>query len=219
MSIAIRAVIIDDHPLLRSGVAHALNCNDQFEVVGQGATAQDAQQMAGELGPEIMLLDVNIPGGGIAACKAIHSTHPTIKIAMFTVSEESGNVLKSLRAGAQGYILKGIGARHLRDILKDLHDGHSYVPPAMAAQMLSNNRQSLAHRQHHENFVTQLTAREEQVLAGIAKGLTNREIGSGLDLSEKTVKHYVTNVLQKLHARNRVEAALLARDHVEELAL
>jgi two-component system, NarL family, nitrate/nitrite response regulator NarL len=212
MSDAIRVVLIDDHALLRQGVAVTLESDPEIKVIGQGANADDAVRLALELLPDIMLLDISMPGSGINAAGAISSACPVVKIAMLTVSEYDEDVLSSLRNGAQGYILKGIPGPQLIEIVRGLHDGDSYVSPGLAGRLLSELKVGARVGKPAINDSSKLTAREEQILEHIARGLSNKEIGLELGIAEKTVKHYVTNVLQKLQVRNRVEAALLARD-------
>jgi DNA-binding NarL/FixJ family response regulator len=132
-----RVVVIDDHPLFRDGVVRTLNSETNIEVVGEGGNLEEAINLAQNLMPDIILLDISMPGGGIEAADVIARTCPVVKIAMLTVSEREDDVMKSLRAGACGYIHKGIGGQELVEIVSDLHNGNSYVSPDLAARMLS----------------------------------------------------------------------------------
>jgi len=212
----IRIVIIDDHPMFRDGVARTLNSETNIEVVGEGGNLEEAINLAQNLMPDIILLDISMPGGGIEAADAIAKTCPVVKIAMLTVSEREDDVMKSLRAGACGYILKGVGGQELVEIVSGLHYGNSYVSPDLAARMLSEWKNPSLDDTADQDLFSDLTHREEQILENISRGLSNKEIGDELGLTEKTVKHYVTNVLQKLQVRNRVEAALLAQKKILE---
>lgn len=203
-------VIIDDHPLFREGVANVLGAEPDIEVVGQGASAEDAVRLGTELLPEMMLLDINIPGGGLNVVRIIADTCPVTKIVMLTASEQEDDVVTALKAGARAYIVKGVAARELVTILRAVQAGEAYVTPTLAATLLSD--MTGAGAAHGENSFAELSAREHQILKLVAAGNSNKEIGRELSLSEKTIKHYMTNILQKLHVRNRVEAALLARD-------
>jgi len=207
----IRVVLIDDHPLFRSGVAHTLNSAESMEVVAEGSSADDAYRLASELLPDVMLLDISMPGGGINAVQALATAFPVIKVVMLMVSEDDDDVVDSLQAGARGYILKGIGGPELVDVVHNISDGDSYVSPGLAARLLA--RDSQARASGGDDLFADLTRREEQILANVAKGWSNKEIGLELTITEKTVKHYMTNILQKLQVRNRVEAALLAQKH------
>lgn len=207
MSEPVRLVIVDDHPLFREGVAATLSADPGLEVVGEGGTADDALHLCQALLPELLLLDLNLPGGGLTAARAVNAACPVTKIVMLTFSEEEADVLASLKAGARGYILKGVSGRELRRIIQNIHAGEVYITPTLAAGVLME--MSSGRAQHSP--LSELTARERQILEGVASGQSNKEIGRALDLTEKTVKHYMTNILQKLQVRNRVEAALLAQ--------
>lgn len=208
----IRIVVADDHPLYREGVARSLADDAAFAVVGQAADADAAVDLAGRLRPDIVLLDISMPaGGGISALTRIVAQEGAPKVAMLTVSEEDDDVMQALKAGAVGYILKGVGSRELVSIVKDVARGQSYVSPTLAARILNAMRDGAAKRA--ENPLGDLSKREEDILRLVAEGKSNKEVGRVLDLQEKTVKHYMTTILQKLHVRNRVEAAVMAREH------
>ena len=211
MSDKIQIVIADDHPLFRDGVAHTLAAEPDLEVVGQGASAAEAVRLAQDLLPDLILLDINMPGGGLNAAQTITATCPVTRIVVLTVSEEEEDLLAALRAGARGYILKGVPARELIRILRAVCEGESYVTPALAAGLLREMTGMGPGARPPADPLNELTERERQILEGVAGGLSNKEIGQHLHLSEKTVKHYMTNILQKLQVRNRVEAALMAQ--------
>ena len=214
MSDKIGIVLVDDHSLFRAGVAFTLSAEADFEIVGQGASADDAVRLAQELLPDLILLDLNMPGGGIRAAAIITATCPVTRIVMLTVSEEEEDLLAALKAGARGYILKGVPARELTRILRAVCDGESYVTPTLAASLLREMTGAAPGARAAADPLNELTDRERQILEGVANGLSNKEIGGQLHLTEKTVKHYMTNILQKLQVRNRVEAALIARRSV-----
>lgn len=210
MSDKIQIVLIDDHPLFRDGVANTLRAEPDFEIVGEGASTAEALQLASELLPDLLLLDINIPGGGLDVVHKVTAASPVTKIVMLTASQEEDDVVTALKAGARGYVLKGVSARELRTILRNVHNGEAYVTPALAASLLSDFR-AAAFGAPRAGPLDELTEREHQILELVASGKSNKEIGAVLFLSEKTVKHHMTNILQKLHVRNRVEAALLAQ--------
>jgi two-component system, NarL family, nitrate/nitrite response regulator NarL len=216
MSNSIQIVIVDDHPLFRDGVALTLQSQENFEILAQGTTAAEAVQLSYQFLPDLLLLDINIPGGGLNVIQKIAEACPVTKIVMLTASEAEEDVLAALKAGARGYIVKGVAARELVSILRAICAGEAYVTPSLAASLLSDFTGTNG-GEHSSDPLAELTRREQQILEGVAAGLSNKEIGQKLSLSEKTVKHYVTNILQKLHVRNRVEAALLARgvNHAE----
>ncbi len=206
----LRVAIVDDHPLFREGVAHTLGAQPDIEVVGQGATARDAVAIAAGDHPDVLLLDVSMPGGGIHAVQEIAAASPLVRVVMLTVSENEEDVTAALRAGARGYVLKGVPARQLVDILRSVAAGEVYVTPSLAASLLYELSAGPPAKSV-PNPLDDLTERERQILERVAVADSNKEIATHLHLSEKTVKHHVTNILQKLQARNRVEAALLAR--------
>ncbi len=208
----IRIVIADDHPLYREGVARSLSDDPALQVVGEAQDAQSAFDITERMRPDLVLLDLSMPGGGgIAALRRIMTLHPPPRVAVLTVSEEDDDVLQALKTGALGYILKGIGARDLVGVVKDLAAGQSYVSPSLAARILNAMRAGPAPKT--ANPIDDLSKREEDILKLVAEGKSNKEVGRVLDLQEKTVKHYMTSILQKLHVRNRVEAAVLAQSH------
>jgi two-component system nitrate/nitrite response regulator NarL len=214
MSEKIRIAVIDDHPMLRAGVTHTLKAEPDFEVVGEGGTANDAIRIARDELPDIMLLDVSLPGGGIEAAQAIASACPVVKVVMLTVLQNEESVSAALQAGARGYILKGISGPDFVRTVRDIDRGEDYVSPGLAARLLAAAKAKSAAREVDANPLSALTAREEQILSLVAEGFSNKEVGAQLKLSEKTVKYYMTNILQKLQVRNRVEAALLAQKRV-----
>jgi two-component system, NarL family, nitrate/nitrite response regulator NarL len=208
MSDRIRVAVVDDHPLFREGVAHAIQNSELLEVVGEGATAVDAVRIAKDALPDILLLDVSMPGGGIDAARVIARVYPMVKTVMLTVSEHEEHVLQSLEAGARGYVVKGTSGVELINTLCAVSRGEAYVTPRLAARLLtlSKRRPPLMPAPNHQ--LPELTGREKQIVDYVARGQTNKEIARGLTISEKTVKHYMTIIMQKLHARNRVEAVL-----------
>ncbi len=211
MSDRIQVAVVDDHPLFREGVANTLAASPYIEVVGQGETAEDAIRLAGDLLPDILLLDISMKGGGINAAREISAAYPVVKLVMLTVSEREEDVAASLKAGARGYILKGVTARDLVTAVQSIHAGESYVTPTLAANLLLEWQEGQGGTDIPTTPLDELTERERQILELLATGCSNKEIARDLDLREKTVKHYMTNILQKLQVRNRVEAALIAQ--------
>jgi len=209
MNSPIRILLADDHPLFREGVAHSLGAEPDFKVIAQAGSGEEAVELAHRLHPDIVLLDVTMTGmGGIAAAGMIAASAPGVRIMMLTVSENRENLMAALKAGAHGYVLKGVSASELRDITRRVAGGEAYVTPALAADMLTE----FSHPTSLDSF-SELTAREIKILKLLSQGLTNREIGERMYLAEKTVKHYMTSILQKLHVRSRTEAALIAMQH------
>lgn len=207
MADPIRILLADDHPLFRDGVAHSLEAEPGFQVIGQAGSGEEAVELARQTQPDVVLLDVSMPGiGGIAAARAIAAELPATRIMMLTVAENREVLMDALKAGAHGYVLKGISAAMLRDAVQHVFAGEAYVTPMLAASLLTE----FSRPAPPNNPIADLTPREADVLALLKEGLTNREIGERVHLSEKTVKHYMTNILQKLHVRSRIEAVLVA---------
>jgi DNA-binding NarL/FixJ family response regulator len=208
----IHLVLIDDHPLFREGVITVLGTEPNMEIVGQGETAQDAIRLARDLMPDMLILDINIPGGGLHAAQTIASAYPVIKLVMLTGSPDEDDVVTALKAGAQAYVLKGVSARDLVHILRTVQAGESYVTPTLAANLLMElTTTSTNERSSTDGHLDELKEREREILELIAHGKSNKEIGLQLHLTEKTIKHYVTNILHKLQVQSRVQAALLAQ--------
>lgn len=195
----IRVLVADDHPIYRDGLARTLADDPTIRVVGAAADGEEAARMAADLAPDLVLLDISMPrGGGLGALARIRALPRPPHVAMLTASEEPEDLAEAVKAGATGYILKGVGARDLI--------AHVHALAAGRAQLASP-----AQPRGGDSLLGSLTPREAEILRLVAKGQSNREVGEALDLQEKTVKHYMTSILQKLQVRNRVEAAMLAR--------
>ena len=204
MSEPIRVGVADDHPMFRAGVVLSLREEADIIVVGEAEDAAGALRLVRDEAVDVMLLDINMPGGGLGAAREMAALAPATRIVMLTVSEDEDDLLAAMKAGASGYVLKGAGARELAEVIRTVERGEVYVAPALAWSML-------------QEFATPksspydaLTDREREVLELVAEGLSNQEVAERLGLAEKTIKHHMTNILQKLRVRNRVEAAIIA---------
>ena len=205
----LRVLVVDDHPLFRQGVVSSLNAEPDIAVIGETASGEQALTMAREMLPDVMLLDISLPGwDGLTTAEKVTSACPATVVVMLTMWEDKDKLLAALKAGARGYVLKGISASDLAAVVRNAANGEVYVSSSLAAEMLVSLTNEKA-----ADPLQELTAREREILAGIGAGKTNREIGEALFLSEKTIKHYVSNILQKLQVRSRVEAALLVAQH------
>jgi DNA-binding NarL/FixJ family response regulator len=209
MSDSISVLVVDDHPLFRQGVVHSLGSAPGLIVVGEASSGEEALKLARELLPDVVMLDISMPGwNGLVTAEKISTACPASTIVMLTVSEDKDKLLAAFKAGARAYVLKGVSAQELAEVVRTAARGDVYVSPSLAAEMLVSLTNS-----HAPDSLQELTDREREILRLIGTGLTNREIGARLFLSEKTIKHYVTNILQKLQVRSRVEAALFAAKH------
>ncbi len=205
----ISIVVVDDHPLLREGVVRTLDSNEDMQVLAEGSSASDALRLAREHLPDVILLDVSMPGGGLNAAADISRACPIVKLVMLTVSEDEEDVLSAFKAGVHGYVLKGVSGSELAEIVRGVVSGQNYVTPGLAASLLQDaERRTVT---SPADPLESLTAREREILQELSTGASNKAIANALHLSEKTVKHHMTNILQKLHVRNRVEAAILAQ--------
>ncbi|AEG09147.1 response regulator transcription factor (plasmid) [Sinorhizobium meliloti WSM1022] len=213
MMTGIRVAVVDDHPLFREGVTRSLSEIDGFEIVAEGGSRDEAVAIAQSLNPDVMLLDISMPGGGLNAVPAILSVAPSQKIVMLTVSEANDDVAAALKEGAKGYILKGIGARALAEVIRTVASGESYVAPTLSAKLLTGQLANSAPAK--SNLVAELTRREQEVLHLVASGMSNKQIARKLDLHEKTVKHHMTQIMAKLDVANRTEAAMVLRDALD----
>lgn len=209
MVFPIRVAIVDDHPLFREGVTRSLSEIEGFEIVAEGSSKDDATQIAESLGPDIMLMDISMPGGGLEAIPAILKIAPSQKIIMLTVSEDGDDVTTALDRGATGYVLKGVGARALAEVIRTVASGERYVAPTLSAKLLSSRTPSVSGK---SGLIVGLTPREREVLELVAAGMSNKHIAIQLDLQEKTVKHHMTQIMTKLGVSNRTEAAMVLRD-------
>ncbi len=213
MNDVIRIVLADDHPIYRDGLARTLADSGDIQVVGEASDGEAAVAVVFREQPHVVLLDISMPkGGGIGALARIMQMDAPPRVAMLTASEADEDLMQAIKLGAQGYILKGVGAGELVDLVRELAAGRSYVSPGLAGRLLvaMRRRETVP-----ANPLDDLSKREEDILKLVAQGKSNREVGEVLELQEKTVKHYMTSILQKLQVRNRVEAAMLAREHLK----
>lgn len=208
---AIRILVADDHPIFRDGLIQSLEETGEFRVVAVASSAAEAVKLADQKRPDIALLDLSMPGNGLNAVKEISAAETAGQIAMLTVSEDDHNVATALKYGAVAYILKGVSAIDLRRILKGVAAGEAHVSPGLAAKVLTFMSKDQGKAEERSIF-DDLTKREEDILRLVAQGKSNKEIANDLALQEKTVKHYMTAIMGKLHARNRVEAAVMAHE-------
>ncbi len=205
----IRIVVVDDHPLLREGLIKILSLEDTLEVVGEARDGKTAVQIVEELQPEVVLMDINLPGmDGIQACKVIKSKYPEIQVIALTVYDDDKHVLEIVRAGANGYLLKDVEPENLLRAIKEAAAGKSPLHPKIASKLLNEFSRLAQTTKAAEQEI--LTPREREVLSLIAKGTTNRLIAKELFISEKTVKNHITNIFRKLDVKDRTEAVVEA---------
>jgi two-component system NarL family response regulator len=204
-------LIADDHALFRRGLELVLGGAPDIEVVGEAEDGIAAVEQAGDLSPDVVLLDVRMPGAtGIEAARRIRGAMPNVKILMLTVSEEEDDLFASIRAGANAYLLKEVAIEEVPDAVRAVFRGNSLVSPSMASKLFAEfNVLSRRVEDQHGN-APRLTDRELEVLRLVAKGMSNREIAAELVIAENTVKNHIRNILEKLQLRSRMEAAMYA---------
>lgn len=203
----IRVAVIDDHPLFREGVVQTISTCPDIDVVAQGASAAEALDIVRSQDPDIVILDINIPGGGIAALEEMMASRTRSRVMMLTVSTNQVDAAKSLRLGARGYVVKGVAGPELIEAVRAIFNGEQYLSPSLGARLVANADADGA--PPRTDTSSSLSSRELEILSLVRLGHSNKAIAKKLNLSDKTIKHYMTGLFQKLKVRNRVEAALL----------
>jgi two-component system, NarL family, response regulator DevR len=202
----IRLLLVDDHQVVLVGLRTVLHNRQGITVVGEAGSRADAVRAAKRLKPDIVLMDVRLPdGSGVEACRDILARHPTMRVIFLTSFADDEFALAAVLAGAQGYVLKNIDADLLVQSIHAVFKGQSLVSPALTQRALIRVKAEPA--QAGPVRKQSLAPQEERVLALVAEGLTNKEIGAALQLSDKTVKNYLSNMFQKLHIARRAQAA------------
>ncbi len=207
----LRVLIADDHPLFRHGILALLAATPDFDVVGEATNGEEVIHMAGEFQPEVILMDVNMPGvNGIESTRRILQEHPDIRILVVTMFEDDASVFMAMRAGARGYLLKDAQKEDMLRAIRAVGSGEAIFGPAVANRLIDFF--STAHPVVQPQAFHELTEREREILGLIAQGLNNPEIASRLVLSQSTVRNYVSGIFSKLQVADRAQAIIKARD-------
>jgi DNA-binding NarL/FixJ family response regulator len=202
-------LLVDDHEVVRLGLKSLLEHHDQFEVVGEAATAKEAVEMVEKIQPDVVLMDIRLPGpSGIEACEEITSRWPDVRVVMLTSYAEDEMLFSAIRAGASGYVLKQIEAEGLINAIEAASRGEAVLDPAVTQRVFQEVRRAV--REEEAAAFASLSQQEKHVLAHVSEGKTNREIAEALFLGEGTVRNYVSSILSKLDLSNRAEAAAYA---------
>jgi DNA-binding NarL/FixJ family response regulator len=199
-----RVLLCDDHEVVREGLRVLIARQETMSVVGEAGTVAEAIEAAARSKPDVVIMDVRLPdGSGVEACRAIRETRPETKVIMLTSYADDDALFASIIAGASGYLLKQTRGQAVVDAITAVAAGGSLLDPDVTGKVLERVRQS----RDEDPALASLTEQERKVLAGLAEGHTNREIGETLFLAEKTVKNYVSRILDKLGLSRRAEAA------------
>jgi two-component system response regulator DevR len=212
----LRILLVDDHEVVRLGVRALIERQPGMEVIGEAGTVREAVLQAEKLMPDVVVLDVRLPGGdGLEACRQIKAQRPEARVIILTSFPDDEVLFDAIASGADGYVLKQIGSEDLIRALERVGRGESLLDPSLTSRVFAKMRE-VRHKERAHAFA-ELNPQEMQILAAIAEGKTNREIGEELHLSEKTVRNYVSRILNKLALSSRAQAgAYAARFHIED---
>ena len=207
MSSKARLLVADDHPVLREGLVAALNTQPDFEVIGEASNGAEAVERVARLKPDVVLLDLEMPEmDGVEALRRIQEHNAEARVIVFTAFDTDERIMAAVRAGARGYILKGVPREQIFDAVRVVHLGESLLQPIVATKLLRQVSQNV----ESANQSAPVTPREKEVLGLLVQGLQNKEIADRLQITERTVKFHVGSILSKLNAGNRTEAATIA---------
>ncbi|MBW6473010.1 MAG: response regulator transcription factor [Anaerolineaceae bacterium] len=207
----LRIMLVDDHVLFRKGLASLLDAQTNIKVVGEASNGCEAVEIAKVLHPDLIMMDINMPKcDGLQATRSIKQILPDTKIVMLTASDDDQYLFEAMKIGAQGYLLKDLELYQLLDLLNSIAKGEAILSSAMATKIFREfSRESQTGKKSAEQ-TEELTEREKTILKNVAQGLMNKEIADILGISENTVKIHLRNILEKLHLRNRIQAAVYA---------
>lgn len=207
-----RIVLVDDHEVVRLGLKSLLEHRENFEVVGEAASAREAVEQVARQRPDIVLMDIRLPGpSGIEACEEITTQYPNTRVIMLTSYAEDEMLFSAIRAGASGYVLKQIAGEDLIKAIEAVGKGEALLDPAVTQRVFQEVRRAV--KEEEASAFANLSQQERHVLMLVSEGKTNREIAKALFLGEGTVRNYVSSILSKLGVSNRAEAAAYAVEH------
>ncbi len=207
---AIRILLVDDQLLFRKGLRALLDTEPDMQVIGEAPDGQQAIERARVMRPDVMLMDIHMPNcDGVAATRIIKQELPDTKIIMLTVSDEDDDLFEAINGGANGYLLKDLLPEELVELVRGVTRGETPISPAVAGKLLAEFRR-VPRRDPSQAVGWDLTRREIEILQLVASGMSNAEIGTRLFIVEGTVKNHLHNILEKLHAKNRLQAASYA---------
>jgi len=209
---SLRILLVDDHEVVRVGLRALIERQPGMAIVGEAGTVREAVSQAKQLAPDVVVLDIRLPGGdGLEACRQIKAQRPETRIIILTSYPDDEMLFDAIACGAEGYVLKQIGSDDLIRALEQVGRGGSLLDPSLTNRVFAKMRE--VRQQERAHAFADLTAQEMRILARLAEGKTNREIGANLQLSEKTVRNYVSMILSKMGLASRAEAAAYAARH------
>lgn len=209
----IRVILVDDHPLVREGLRKILALEMDIDVIDEAGDGQGAINMARRLRPDVVLMDINMPGtNGIEATRIIKREMPSVGVIALTIHEEEEYVIELVRAGVSGYVLKDIAPAKLVETIRLVANGQSVIDPSITNKIFGEINRLTRYRRAREEWET-LTDREMDVLRLMAQGQSNKEIAGALTISEKTVKNHITSIFRKLSVEDRTQAVLFGLKH------
>jgi DNA-binding NarL/FixJ family response regulator len=208
MTPAIKVLVADDHTIVRTGIRHVLESEAGFEVVGEASTGAEAVALAAKLRPDVVVLDISMPGeSGLQVAAQLRGTSPEPRVLILSMHDNAEYVLESVRAGAHGYLLKDAAATELRTAIRAVCRGESYFSPPVASRLREALR---GEHETHAGSLAQLTGRERDVLLGVVRGRTNKEIAGELGISHRTVETHRESLMRKLQIRTVAELTRFA---------
>jgi two-component system, NarL family, nitrate/nitrite response regulator NarL len=210
MTDKMRVAAVDDHPIFLAGFERAVRRVPEIELIALGSCGADALRIARTLQPDVMLLDISMPGNGIEIARQITRDHAGIKIIILTASNDDEQLSLALSAGAVGFLLKGIQLPELLEAVRAVHRGETYMAPEVATRLLAQKIKLERKMQVARQTLRNLNTREQEILLNMANGSTNQEIAERMQLTTSTVKTYISRIFDKMHVRNRVQAVGLA---------
>lgn len=207
----IKVLLVDDQTLFRKAIAAYLSSYPEIKIVGEAEDGLQAVEKAEQLHPDLILMDINMPGcDGLEATRKIKAILPDIKIVMLTISDDDEDLFEAIKSGAQGYLLKNMRPEELLEYMQDAFEGKAALTPAVAIKILNEFVRLSQKPTEGPSVLAALTVREKEILRMVTEGASNKEIAVSLYITEGTVKNHLHNVLEKLHLRNRAQAAAVA---------